>query len=123
MAKAFELFRENVMATKTFKGKMLRIHVNEQDLWDDKPLYKAIVEVCLATGVAGATVYQGMEGFGLSAHIHKTSIWSFNSNPPVMISIVDTAEGIGRLLPRLDEMVKEGLVAISDVEVTRYFAL
>lgn len=111
------------MATKSFNGKMLRIHVNELDLWNGKPLYKAIVEMCVETGVAGATVYQGMEGFGLSAHIHKTSVWPFNNNPPVMISIVDTEEGIGLLLPRLDGMVKEGLMAISDVEVTRYFTL
>ena len=39
-----------------------------------------------------------------------------------MISIIDTAEEISKLMPRLDEMVAEGLIAISDVEVTRYSA-
>jgi PII-like signaling protein len=37
-----------------------------------------------------------------------------------MISIIDREEQIARLLPHLDEMVSEGVVAISDVEVVRY---
>jgi hypothetical protein len=37
-----------------------------------------------------------------------------------MISIIDSEEQIAKLLPHLDEMVSEGVVAISDVEVVRY---
>ncbi len=34
--------------------------------------------------------------------------------------IIDREEPVGRLLPQLDEMVNEGLIAMSDVEVIRY---
>ncbi len=37
-----------------------------------------------------------------------------------MVSVVDTHENISKLLPALDEMVDEGLIAISDVEVIKY---
>jgi PII-like signaling protein len=37
-----------------------------------------------------------------------------------MIAIIDTEEKIAELLPALDEMVGEGMVALSDVEVIKY---
>jgi PII-like signaling protein len=37
-----------------------------------------------------------------------------------MVSVVDTEENLKKLLPALDEMVDEGLIAMSEVEVIRY---
>jgi PII-like signaling protein len=37
-----------------------------------------------------------------------------------MISVVDKEEKIRAVLPVLDEMVSEGLVTLSDVEVIKY---
>jgi PII-like signaling protein len=37
-----------------------------------------------------------------------------------MLSVIDTEEQIDKLIPHLDAMVQEGLVAISRVEVIRY---
>jgi PII-like signaling protein len=37
-----------------------------------------------------------------------------------MVSVIDTEQNIGKLLPALDEMVAEGLIAMSEVEVIRY---
>jgi PII-like signaling protein len=37
-----------------------------------------------------------------------------------MLSVIDTEEQIDRLIPHLDAMVQEGLVAMSRVEVIRY---
>jgi len=37
-----------------------------------------------------------------------------------MISVIDTEDKIRLLLPYLDQMVKEGLIAMSDVEVIKY---
>jgi PII-like signaling protein len=37
-----------------------------------------------------------------------------------MVAIVDTADKIERFLPTLKEMVSEGMIAVSDVEVIRY---
>jgi uncharacterized protein len=102
------------------KAKMLRIHVGENDKWHGRPLYEAIVEKCQELKIAGATVYRGLEGYGASTLIRKSHLMSFSSDQPIMISVVDSEENIGRLLPALDQMVHEGLIAISDVEVIRY---
>jgi uncharacterized protein len=102
------------------KAKMLRIHFGENDKWQGKPLYTAIVEKCRELDLAGATVLRGVEGYGASTLIHRSHLFSFSSDLPIMVSVIDTEEKIQKLIPLLDEMVGEGLVAISDVEVVRY---
>jgi len=102
------------------KAKMLRVHFGEDDKWQGKPLYRAIVEKCRELDIAGATVYRGIEGYGASTLIHRRHLLSFSSDAPIMISIVDTDENLKKLVPTLDQMVGEGLIAISDVEVIKY---
>jgi PII-like signaling protein len=101
-------------------AKMLRIHFGEDDKWHGKPLYEAIVMRCRELDIAGATVFRGIEGYGASSLIHKQHLLRRSSDAPIMISVVDTEEKIRNLLPALHEMVDEGLIAMSDVEVIRY---
>ena len=56
------------------KAKMLRIHFGEDDKWNDKPLYRAIVEKCRELDIAGATVFRGIEGYGASTLIRRRTI-------------------------------------------------
>ncbi|MFZ0733543.1 MAG: DUF190 domain-containing protein [Candidatus Sulfotelmatobacter sp.] len=101
------------------KAKMLRIHFGEDDKWHGKPLYEAIVAKCRELDIAGATVFRGIEGYGASTLIHKKHLLR-SSDRPIMVSVVDTEEKIRTLIPALDEMVDEGLIAMSEVEVIRY---
>jgi len=103
------------------KAKMLRIHFGEDDKWKDKPLYRAIVEKCRELDIAGATVFRGIEGYGASTLIRKPHhLLSFSNDAPVMVSVIDSEEKIQKLIPHLDEMVAEGLIAVSEVEVIKY---
>ena len=102
------------------KAKMLRIHFGQDDKWHGKPLYEAIVTRCRELDIAGATVFRGIEGYGASSLIHKQHLLRRSSDSPIMVSVIDTEEKIRTLLPVLDEMVDEGLIAMSDVEVIRY---
>ena len=101
------------------KAKMLRIHFGEDDKWQGKPLYEAIVTKCRELDIAGATVFRGIEGYGASTLIHKKHLLR-SSDRPIMVSVIDTADKIRTLIPALDEMVDEGLIAMSEVEVIRY---
>lgn len=103
-----------------FQAKMLRIYFMEADKWHGSSLYEAIVAKCIELGLAGATVYRGMEGFGASARIHHTHSLSISRNLPIMVSIIDKEEQIQKLLPHLDQMIVGGLIAISPVEAIRY---
>ena len=102
------------------KARMLRIHFGEDDKWNEKPLYRAIVEKCKELDIAGATVFRGIEGYGASTLIHRAHLLSFSSDAPIMVTVIDSEEKILELIPHLDQMVREGLIAISDVEVIKY---
>jgi hypothetical protein len=102
------------------KAKMLRIHFGEDDKWKDKPLYRAIVEKCRELDIAGATVFRGVEGYGASTLIHRSHLLSFSSDLPIMVSVIDSEEKVRTLIPYLDEMVDQGLIAMSEVEVIKY---
>jgi uncharacterized protein len=103
-----------------FQAKMLRIHFTEADKWQGVSLYEAIVAKCRELGLAGATVYRGLEGFGASARIHHAHSLSISRNAPVMVTIIDTEEQVQKLLPHLDKMIAGGLIATSTVDVIRY---
>ncbi|HXY48805.1 MAG TPA: DUF190 domain-containing protein [Terriglobales bacterium] len=101
------------------RPKMLRIHFGEDDKWHKQPLYEAIVSKCRELDIAGATVLRGIDGYGASTLIHKHHLLR-SSDRPIMVSVIDAEENIQKLLPALDEMVDEGLIAMSEVEVIRY---
>lgn len=103
-----------------FQARMLRIHFGEDDKWDGKPLHEAIFAKCKELGIAGATVYRGIEGYGTSTRIHYASRWTLSKDAPIMVSIIDTEDQIRKLIPHLDAMVQEGLMATSRVDVIRY---
>lgn len=103
------------------KATMLRIHFGEDDRWQGKPLYRAIVEKCRELDIAGATVFRGIEGYGASTLIRKPHhLLSFSHDAPVMVSVIDVDEKVRKLIPQLDAMVADGLIAISEVEVIKY---
>lgn len=102
------------------EGKLLRIFIGEADHWHGKPLYDAIVQVAREEGLAGATVTRGIEGFGADSHLHTTRLLRLSEDLPVVVEIVDSAENIDRVLPRLDAMVEEGMVTVEKVHVIAY---
>ena len=103
-----------------FQARMLRIHFGEDDKWQGKPLHEAIVATCQELGIAGATVYRGIEGYGTSTRIHHASQWGLSKDAPIVVNIIDTEEQIEKLIPHLDQMVNEGLIATSRVDVIRF---
>ena len=104
-----------------FSGRMLRIHFGEDDHWQGKPLHEAILTKCKELGIAEAIVFRGIEGYGSGSRIRRSGHWTFSKDAPIQLSIIDSEEQIARLLPFLDAMVEEGLVATSTVQVVRYF--
>jgi uncharacterized protein len=102
------------------RAKMLRIYFGEDDKWQDKPLYRVIVEKCRELDIAGATVLKGIAGYGASSLIHRSRVLSFSHEAPLMVSVVDSEEKIQKLIPFLDEVVDQGLIATSEVEVIKY---
>jgi PII-like signaling protein len=95
----------------------LTILVKEDDQWHRRPLYTEIVHRAHQAGLAGASVFRGVEGYGRSQHIHTTRILSLAEELPCSIVIVDTDDKIRAFLPQVRELVTVGLVLLDPVEV------
>lgn len=104
------------------EGKLLRIFIGESDKHGHKPLYQAIVEMLREEGLAGTTVLRGIEGFGAHSRLHTSRILRLSEDLPIVIEVVDRAERIDAVLPRLDEMIGDGMVTLERVEVLAYRA-
>ncbi|WP_329213720.1 DUF190 domain-containing protein [Streptomyces sp. NBC_01485] len=98
----------------------LTVFVGENDTWHRKPLYTEIVHRAHAAGLAGASVFRGIEGFGASSRIHTSRLLSLSEDLPVAVVVVDTEERVRAFLPELDELVTEGMVTLDPCEVIRY---
>ncbi len=100
----------------------LTIFVGEDDTWHHKPLYTEIVHRARAAGLAGASVFRGLEGYGATSRIHTSRILSLSEDLPIIVIIIDTAEKVDAFLPQLQELVSGGIAVIDDVEVLMHRA-
>jgi PII-like signaling protein len=102
------------------KATRLTVLIKEDERWHHRPLYTEIVHRAHQAGLAGASVFRGIEGYGASQHIHTARILSLAEDLPCSIVIVDAEEKIRDFLPQLDELVTGGLVMVDEVEVVRH---
>ncbi|WP_031512383.1 DUF190 domain-containing protein [Streptomyces sp. NRRL F-5123] len=105
-------------------GAALRLTVllGESDRWHHKPVYTEIVHRARRAGLAGASVFHGIEGFGASSLIHTSRLLSLSEDLPVAVIVVDTEERVRAFLPELDGLVEKGMVVLDACEVVRHSA-
>ncbi|GAA1120631.1 DUF190 domain-containing protein [Kitasatospora arboriphila] len=98
----------------------LTVLVGESRMYRSRPLYTEVVHRAHAAGLAGASVFRGIEGFGASSVIHTARLLSLGEDLPVAVVVVDTAERIRAFLPRLEELSGLGPVLLEECEVVRF---
>lgn len=98
----------------------LTVYVGENDRVHHRPLYSEIVHRAHLAGLAGASVFRGIEGYGASSRIREVWILSLSEDLPIAVVIVDVREKVEAFLPQLDDLVEEGLVVVDEVRVVRY---
>lgn len=108
------------------EAKLLRIFIGESDKSKSVPVYEKIVKSAREAGLAGATVFKGIMGYGGSSRIHTSKILRLSEDMPLIIEIVDKEERIEEFLPKLDELFENancgGLITIEKAEVIKYIA-
>ena len=101
---------------------LLRIFLGENDHWQGRPLYEALVLKAREMHLGGATVLRGPMGFGASSRLHTSKILRLSEDLPLVIEIVDSEEKINAFLPTLDGMMTSGLITMEKVQVLQYGA-
>ena len=99
---------------------LLRIILSESATHDHRPLFRAIVELLRAEGLAGTTVFKGIAGFGHDRAVHTIALEVTAQGLPIVVEVVDTQERIDRVMPKLDGLMEGGVVMLERAHVIRY---
>jgi hypothetical protein len=95
----------------------VRAYVGERDRHHGRPLYTAIVHAAHEAGLAGATAFKGIEGYGSHWIEHSARVVDMSSDLPVVVEIIDEPATIEAFLPALTAMVGAGLITLERIEV------
>lgn len=99
---------------------LLRIFLGENDHYQGRPLYEALVMKAREMHLAGATVLRGPLGFGHSSRLHTAKILRLSEDLPIVVEIVDERAKIDAFLADAGAMLGSGLVTLEKVQVMRY---
>ncbi|CCH47566.1 DUF190 domain-containing protein [Pseudodesulfovibrio piezophilus] len=102
------------------KAERIRIYTGEDDKIEGRPLANVVVEQARKMGLAGATVFRGLAGFGANSRIHTSKILRLSEDLPVVIEIIDHPDRLAPLLAFLDESITEGMITKEPVHVIVY---
>jgi uncharacterized protein len=101
-------------------AKKLSAYIGENDQYDGKPLYTALVEAARTAGCGGATVLRGISGFGATSRIYAKHNLRMSSDLPVVVQVIEVEHKIIALGEVFRAMVGDGLITIEDVNVIQY---
>jgi len=102
-------------------ARRLRVYLGERDKDPHGHLlHESIVAEAHRRGLAGATVFKGLAGFGANSRVHTAKILRLSEDLPLVVEIVDTRRKINDFLPYLEEVITEGLVTVEDTDVVIY---
>jgi uncharacterized protein len=99
---------------------LMRIFLGQTDRWERKPLYVALLELFRSKGLAGATVIQGLAGFGPDSIVHEFHLLRLSQDLPIVVEVVDSQEHIDSVLGEVDRMMRGGLITMEKVRVIYY---
>ncbi|MFI6211392.1 DUF190 domain-containing protein [Nocardia brasiliensis] len=95
----------------------LTVLLDEDDKWRHTPLYAEIVSRARDTGLAGASVWRGIEGYGASSRIHTTRILDMADHLPLVLMLVDEPERLRAFVEQNAELFTTINVALSPLEL------
>ncbi|WP_280315259.1 DUF190 domain-containing protein [Nocardia abscessus] len=94
----------------------LTVLLDEDDKWRHTPLYHEVVRRARDTGLAGASVWRGIEGYGASAQVHTTRLLDVAVHLPLMLVLVDEPERLRAFVERNAELFTSVNVTLAQVD-------
>lgn len=99
-------------------ARRLRIYLGERDKdAEGHVLHETIVHRAHERGLAGASVFRGIVGYGARRELHTAKVLRLSEDLPVVVEIIDTAGKVDAFIPWLRETVPEGLMTVEDLDV------
>jgi uncharacterized protein len=101
----------------TNKYCVVKIYTKEDNSWFKKEEYEKVLNFLQKKKVIWATVTKGLVGYGKDRVIHKQKLFSFSEKMPVVIECVVPCEYLKDLLSELKNMVEEGAVFATPIDL------
>lgn len=95
----------------------LTVLLSEDDRWQHRPRYHEIVRRARDAGLAGASVWRGVEGYGASSDIHTTRLLDLAEHLPILVMILDDAARLREFVESNADLLNSVTVALSPVEL------
>jgi len=110
------------MMIHSLKGNVKKVtaYVGLDERYDDRPLYQALVDQARTQGCAGATVFEGILGFGPSSRDIDKHALRMSTDKPLVVTVIDETQRVVALSEVWSRMVKSGLIIIEDCAVVHY---
>ncbi len=100
-------------------GTRLMIYFTEDDRAGRRGTYEALVERAREDGIAGATAWRGIEGFGSSGRLRTSRFPDTVAGLPIAVEIIDLPERVEAFLPTVLALTAGSLVTREQVRITR----
>lgn len=91
------------------------IYLNESDEWHRKPLHLELLKYLRGQQIAGATVLHAVAGFTGRGRVKTSTLVDAGGKLPVVLTFVDMADHIDRVLPQVKEMAGHRLIVRENV--------
>ncbi|MBF9068448.1 DUF190 domain-containing protein [Streptacidiphilus fuscans] len=97
----------------------LTVHLREDAQWHHHPAATEIVHRAHLAGLAGGSVFRGVEGFGHGGRVHTARLLDLAGDLPLMVVIVDEERKVRAFVPSVQEVLGagNGLITLERVEV------
>lgn len=96
----------------------LTVYVGRQARAEGLPAYIAVCDLLFREGIAGASVFLGVDGTVRGAR-QRARFFNRNADVPMMIISVGSADSIARVLPRLGAMLRQPLLTVERIRVCK----
>ncbi len=95
----------------------LVIRIKKNDNYEGKRLESVLLDFLVRSGISGATVWAGVDGFGKRGR-SKVQIEGITFNMPLIIEVIEEREKLEPLLIEIKNMVDDnGLVTVHEVDM------
>jgi len=100
-------------------GKKVTVYVGEAVKHKHEPLYISVLNYLFYHGVSGATVLRGAAGFGSDHLLQMARFVDTSLNLPIKIEFIETPAKVEEILPKLLELVDQGLIEMQDTTIVK----
>ena len=99
------------------KAVKVTIYLSDTAKHHGVPVYTSVLDYLFKNGVAGASVFKGVAGFGARHRMHSANILEISDHLPIKIEFIETHEKVEAILEELKNRTCSGLMEMQETTV------